>query len=472
MKVDFEILSAFGVPENYIWDKGIPYLTEAVYTSAFTTQNYVSGYAPGLAVRFKNTSIPEEGFDNINFEWNFGDYYNDTTNTAVLTTLEDVEHNYILPGVYTVSLKLNQTRSVEELDETGNSLLCRGKYNYRWFWDETNCGKETALTWDQINCGEEKEKQWDDELGCFEKYCKIWSWKDLSDSGQNPVKWNQSSTDADFVKKWYYEVNDSVCSVENADFLSTTNSLEQTVIKSYIVELVETPPIASICCVTTPLTGYSPFTVRLTPRFCKTGSFPIDRIDWDFGDGSPIKTISRYTVLTGSEVIYTDALPVDPPDVRNYDVLHTYRRFKNTYPVFYPSLTCYSSSTNTSDACSIPIGPIALSSISSETHLIKNRNTLKGNIYTVGVGKNISFLTTQEQDLGTVAPNIPPNVIRNGCDGPPLGYYGNPGDVYPFGDILPPRYITTEDSTPEILYDNLGDNGVPINTEENLIFVP
>jgi PKD repeat protein len=485
MDVDFVILSGYTVPDDYIWDKGIPF--DSAATTKYievprTEQSYISGYAPALRLLVYNDSIILNDFGNINFEWNFGDYYNDSNNNYSLPCISLIEHTYIMPGIYSVSLKLTQTKQTEDFDITGNSKLCRGKFGVRWFWDELLCGKTTALTWNDTACGSSKQKWWDDEVECFEKYCKTWAWADLATEGSNPVYWNQTSTDAEYVKKWTLEPNDTVCKVTDAEFLTTKDFKSKGIIKKYLVEVKEKPPVAAMQTATRPITGYSPFIVQLSPRACKTGSFPIDRIDWDFGDGSPVKTISRYTAVSGGDLVYNNAFPLDIPDVRNYDILHAYKRTRNTYSIFYPSLTCYSANTNTHDSCSITIGPVALSSISSQAHFLKSRNTLKGNLYAMDIDDNVAFFTTNEIPIDSSSIiTIPKNPIRDSFGAPELGFYGNRGLVWPTEYIadcssnviaLPQNYITTEDSTPSTLTDMLSDEGLAILSETNLAFIP
>jgi PKD repeat protein len=488
MKLDFAIYAAETVPENYSWDKGKPLEGIGNTVQIFpeiSNYNYVSGYAPALKVYFNNESVILNKINDLSdFEWNFGDYYNDSSNQISLSCVSSIEHTYVMPGIYTVYLKTIKSTRSEEFDKTGNSLLCKGKYDYRWFWDETNIEKETAKTWDQTNKGYSFEKTWDDEVQCFEKHCKIWSWDNLSTNAGNPVKWEDAASDAKYVKKWYYQPNDTICKVGDADFLTTENITEQTVIKTNVIEVKEIPPIAYINSITNPLTGYSPYNIQLSPRHCKCGSFPIDRIDWDFGDGSPIITVSRYTVLTGANFIYNEAFPLDSLDVRNYDVIHSYKRTRKNYPVFYPSLSCYSANTSTHDSCSMPVGPIIFPTISDKITLLKNRNTLKGNLYSVTVDDNISFLTSETNNdlIFNNTPPQPSNDIKNFYTFSEQEFYGNNGEGFPgeyvpdcnkFTLIVPLSYVTTEDSTPTITTDALSATiGEPILSETNLTFIP
>jgi PKD repeat protein len=488
MTTDFYVLCATTVPETYFWDLGTPLETAPTNTPAYITSNYVSGYAPGVQVIFANNSVSDQGYDFIDFTWNFGDYYHDDNNFVSLSCTSLTLHTYIMPGTYNVTLRHIQSRGRVELDQTGNAALCRGKYGIRWFWDEVNCltplGNQNpfATTWDEVSCGAPKEKWWDFEEACFQKYCKAWSWYDLNTENQiNPVKWFDTISDGELEKKWMFEANDTICRVTDAEFLNTTETIEQNAF-NVVVEVKEIMPVAGMHSVSATI-GTSPLTVQLTPRNCKPGSFPIDRIDWDFGDGSPIKTIIRYNPITNDpNIINTEYFISDPDDVRNYDVIHTYTRNKDTYPVFYPSLTCYSACTNSHDSCCLTVGPISfLESSARDIHLLKTRNTLKGNIYALAVDKSIS-LTTTSKPVKTIIPepNIPKLVIRDTKD-LPQNYFGYNGDNFPqiyTPDCslqftgLPPRFLTTQDSTPFIPTDNLNDNGQLVVTEFDIFIYP
>jgi len=494
MQTSFYILCAQTVPDSYIWDKGVPFDGSVATTVLVpdSTTTYVSGYAPGVRVVFQNTSIPEAGFDYITYNWNFGDYYNDTNNFVSLSCISSIDHVYVMPGTYKVTLGLVQTRTKDDL-ASGQDLLCRGKYGIRWFWNDLNgspvnglpngpFADENALTWDETKPGTKYEKQWAEELECFGKHCTIWSWQSLQNG--YPTTWEVTQSDAIKEKKWMVEDNDTICNVNDATFLQTTNKIEQTITTTEIV-VKEKPPIAGMYSITRPTAGYTPFTVRLTPRTTKTGSFPIDRIDWNFGDGSPIKTVTRFAPPSGADIVVNDildplAFPGDPTDVRNFDILHTYTVNRDTYPVFYPSLTCYSACTNTSDSCSITIGPITLSSHPVETHLVKARNTLKGNIYTFNVDGNVAFTTTTltTAQANIVTYNTPITKIRDTFGYWDPGITGNPGlssypPIYAINCGSRPEdlttFIATESAT---VVSNVMISSVPINTEYELTFIP
>lgn len=482
MITDFTILCAETVPANYTWDLQIPLEGAFTNTQAYTLENYVSGYAPAVRVVFGNNSFSDFDYSLVNFTWNFGDFYHDYNNTISLTCVNSlVQHTYIMPGIYTVSLIHTQTKPPTQLDQTGLFFQCQTKYDIQWSWNflsNINC-----ITWDETKTGATYEKWWANEEACLGKYCKYWSWYSLApreDTSNievvNPIKWKETNTGSEFEKLWTYETNNTIC--ENY----AIDTLQQPTIKTATIEVIEIPPTAGMSCESPTSHGASPHIVQLSPRHCKAGSFPIDRIDWDFNDGTPIKTITRYAPPSGDDIVYNGVFISDVLDVRNYDVLHTYYRNKDNYPMFYPSLTCYSANTNTFDECCITIGPIELPNPQTDIHLLKTRNTLKGNIHVLLNNDTPALLTTTQYTTSLI-PNIqktPPTKIRNktGAVIPYTGYNGNnfPQLYIPSCDLdlfsRPERYLTTEDSTFDNITDNLsGTEGTPITLEQLNYFI-
>jgi hypothetical protein len=490
MITQFTIVSATTVPSPYYWDIGTPLQTDPTLINAFTTENYVSGYAPAVNVRFRNVSETDPQFSLISYDWDFGDYYHDTNNKVSLPCVSEIEHLYIMPGIYTVSLRHRQTRTTQILEI--DPLRCRGKYDVRWFWQELERSNETRRTWDETSCTYLSSvdikrwtpKWWDDESECFQKYCKFWSWYNLTNlpARTNPIIWNDTGSDDIFEKKWMFEDNETQCRVDDFGYRDVVEVNEQFAIKVGVVEVKEILPTAGITCITQPITGITPLTVQLSPSACRPGSFPLDRIDWDFGDGSPIKTITRFTDNSNDpELIYTDCFFADPADVRNYNVTHTYVRTADTYSVFYPSLTCYSSNTGTSDSCCTTIGPIKLVE-APDLELVKVRNTLKGNVYAFNVNRNITFHTnSQTVEIPEVAPNEPTAPLRNSSNQNRFyfGYQGTdfPPEYIPDCEIsirLPDIYLTTEDDDPFDGDTNVDEDelGLALTTEGGQPLIP
>lgn len=441
MNTNFIITSGETVLPDYSWDNGAPFTTQIQTTQIPSNgAEYIFGYAPGLKVKFANISNFRNSFKNLTYTWNFGDYYNDTTNIISLTSLDSVEHIFVMPGKYSVQLQVDETLFDPNSPMVPEDFKCLGKFDIRWFWDDLTSLKQNNITWNQTRCilqdntvSEEnrRPKWWFAESKCIEKYCTDWSWYALSDNSDiRPIKWKETRTDNEFEKKWQLEENNIECAT-----IYAVQPFKEVVRKSLIIEVQEIPPTAGITCLTRPLTGKSPFTVELSPKGCKSGSFPIDRIDWDFGDGSPILTVTRYSQNNFDNVIkkLPLALSADPDDVRNYNVKHTYTTDRGTYPVFYPSLTCFSANTNTSDSCCTIVGPVLADYQPLNAQVLKVRNTTKGNIYAFNIDDNIGFFTTNTQLTSKALENkitLPSVPVRDTFYAPNYNFSGNPGSDY------------------------------------------
>lgn len=446
MITNFAILTAATVFEDYSWDVGSPFapgvltLTNRATINPSTSTEYVSGFAPGVRVIFDNRSITDFAIGSPNFfvrfDWDFGDYYNLNTNYVSLTCAVPVQHIYTMPGKYTVTL--TQVAAYNNF-VSEDPLYCRGDYNLNWYWNILQCAFATKLTWDQTTlnplptAGVGIPKTWINNTDCLQKYCKSWSWFKTSCDFPSKTTWEQTQTGKEFEKRWQFEVNDTVCAISDTPHLQVLNTTQQTITKKFIVEVKELPPKARMHCLTRPLTGTSPVNIRLTPKTTRAGSFPIDRIDWDFGDGTPIKVVTRQGAEKDSTLIRNNEIANDFLDPRNYDVTHTYNRTAEQYPIFYPSLTAYSANTGIYDACSIPIGPISLPKTNRQVDLLKVKNTLNGNFYTFSYENQCSFVTTATGVQNIFIPttfSIPPNPIRDSF-GEILTFLGNDGSDYP-----------------------------------------
>jgi hypothetical protein len=512
MITDFIILSGETVPRSYSWDRGVPFESPINTFPLFvdndlnTDTQYVSGYAPGVKVVFQNTSKNPEQPGVMDFTWTFGDYYNDLLDSVTLPCSAPVQHIYTMPGRYTVTLHHNYTINTTIIDI--GPQFCRGKWGIQWYWDNVRCDVEDGTTWNQTRKGRKRDKWWVDESSCFQKYCQTWTWQSLSgcnisEENIRQFDWQNSRTGSIYEKKWSFEANDEICFINVPSNIPFIEARKQFTTKKYIVDVKELSPKAGLFCLTRPITGVSPYTVTLTPRTTLCGSFPIDRIDWDFGDGSPILTVVRQntisqtalvsstttteqltsitlqTILTSDflEDLYNISLTPDEftitdnedetatieytlkidqiserlvvtpsnlnttynnvffediDDPRNFDVIHTYYRNQETYPVFYPSLTAYSANTGTYDAVSITLGPISLPSIKNKDVIpVKVASSSQGNLYVFNNEKNCSFASTTNKQTSFIAPKTAPlNSIRD-TFGAIVPYRGNLGLRYP-----------------------------------------
>jgi hypothetical protein len=190
----------------------------------------------------------------------------------------------------------------------------------------------------------------------------------------------QSLTGLDYVEHIYrmpgkYTVSLTLKQTTSKPLIKPINV---TTTKFEVIVMKDIKPQARIHSIARPVHGESPLTLEFTPKHCIPGSFPLERIDWDFGDGSPIKSITRQTVFSADPLIFfTDTVNWDISDVRNYDVRHIYHRTTYDQEMFYPSLTCYSLNTDSFDTCSTTIGPIFGSTPQQTptTSLLRVRNT-------------------------------------------------------------------------------------------------
>jgi hypothetical protein len=439
MTTDFNILTAITVPVDYTWDKGVPFESFTTTSPAFTLANYVSGYAPGVEVVLRNVSQIGDIFTDqdilINFNWNFGDIYNNTTNTASLTCVAPVRHIYTMPGRYTITLI--HTEIVTQPVDT-NPSLCRDRYNINWYWDNltrlTNLPpKPDAKTWNETACLSSFPKTWDPELFCLQKYCRYWSWENTKSTGRNDTTWEQTQTNGEFEKKWLYESNDTLCQIPEQPLSILVRQERQETIKQFMVEVKELLPRTGLYSITRPIVGTAPLTVQLTPRTTICGSFPIDRIDWDLGDGTPIKTITRQGTPLDPSFINNNVFIGDSLDPRNYDIIHTYNRSIDQYSIFYPSITAYSANTGSYDACSTTIGPVELAGPNEDVSILKVKNSLQGTLYTLDIDDTCTFVTTTTGTINKPVPitfKLPPNKIRDSIYDVVI-YQGNIGIGYP-----------------------------------------
>ena len=448
----FIISAAQTVPSNYSWDQGVPVLSAIQPTTFSNGVVYVSGYAPGIKVYISNTSssdsvatLPDNPYDIrqlTTYNWNFNDYYNIGTNIISLSgnnitdAVKATSHTYIMPGKYSISLQHIQTTLPDNFTVP---KTCYGDYDINWYWTNLEFNLNTdsqnikAKTWDDYTSSTATPKTWDgNQILCLQKYCFNWNWNYLTFGSYNPVTWSQAKSTGKYAKLWGKEYNDTVCQQPIVPH-DSAKTVRQDLLNSCIIEVVELPPVAKLFSLTSLLTGVSQLPVSLSPRGSVCGSFPIDRIDWNLGDGTPTKTVTRYSTTTDPAFTYTNVFSSDPSDVRNFDLNYTYyRNSVNTYSVFYPSLTCYSANTNTANSCCITVGPITLPSTPSSSYILKARNAdTKDNMYVFDINNNVAFLTTASSATTAISlpvPNTPPTTIVSSLSTPTL-YTGNNGNI-------------------------------------------
>tara|TARA_R110000868_G_scaffold250424_4_gene507010 strand:+ start:4543 stop:5991 length:1449 start_codon:yes stop_codon:yes gene_type:complete len=477
-----ELMSLKTVPSDYSWDLGTPgvefnnFVTDIKQLTASSTNGsgieYV-GYAPFFSVKLSSIpGTPSVSSVAVKRIVDFGDYYNAESNTVMTVTLsyEPFCHNYIMPGLYSITFIESEYISYQVFNSS--VLGCLDKYCIDWSWKSTaDC--ETGgplLTWANTAPFEDYEKLWKFE-GCdapwaskgglyiqpsdtVEEYPLSWQWYNFlcnggtneknkpvtwSESGfqntnelswsstsgpclninntttagiiwvwdqiscnlvanplANNITWDETNCDAPINQTWN---NASQQCKQTTTTISISSSTIQT-IKKALFRVLEIPPTAYLQATDQPVNPedrFSPLTVRLTPRYVKCGSFPIEKIVWDLGDGSPLLTQRRWANNIEEPFSYNNVFNLDYVDPRNYDVIHTYRKTSTSQFMFYPSITAYSSSTGKTDCASFTIGPLRLSnanSVAMNINLLQSELTLSGSVILADVDNSVAVWRT------------------------------------------------------------------------------
>lgn len=157
------------------------------------------------------------------------------------------------------------------------------------------------------------------------------------------------------------------------------------------------------------LSGLSPLTAYFMSSGIIAGSFPICRIDWDFGDGD-LQTVTRrpLTIETdqGLSLINISAYPYDLEDPRNIIVPHIYTNLTNDNQTFDINISAYACNTNTMITCVAqslvsPLVPkVAIERIENKK-LIGSRFDTEGNLIYVleGQNENTTFTVIMSGEL-------------------------------------------------------------------------
>ena len=240
-----------------------------------------------------------------------------------------------------------------------------------WQWYNFTCAPNDNLrninaTWQNTSFQNSEQLIWRDVGSpCLNLPYKETSWKWQSQTCSTPLTssaasnsymWDEVSCDGNNRKTW------DEASINCFETPYTLFRVAKKYVKEMLLRVIEIPPVAYLHVNQSNNFNHriSPYTVTLSPRFVKSGSFPIEKIEWDLGDGSPIITQKRWDINKDPVFLYTGAYSLDWDDPRNFDVIHTYTVNPTTGYTFYPSLTCYASSTHTTDCVAGIVGPLKL----------------------------------------------------------------------------------------------------------------
>lgn len=401
MSVTLDIVAGITVPPTYNWDEGTPGVD---YNSLVNIQHeeveQIVGYAPYFTILLSSEPTINRDFGSssiersfISREINFGDYYNSSTNIQQSTTSFSeknelyASHTYIMPGTYSIKCVQTIVDVVTSTDDNSifkqqiSSPTTRVPFSWQWYnFQKDSHSSETNMPIPWLSAGFQKSNElvWSKTIGeCVPlNYLNsniVWQWNNLVQNLDNtnltialcgaPLTWDDLSCYSPRGATWNFTKTFYRGDMLNISLNTTTHTIE----KKFIVKVLERPPEAYVFASKPverdePLQSItefpSPVTVHLTPRFTKSGSFPIEKIVWDMGDGSPLLVQRRWNPTLQAPFYYSGAIKEDADDPRNYDVIHTYSKTPNSPFCFYPSITAYSSSTSTHDSAAVTIGPL------------------------------------------------------------------------------------------------------------------
>ena len=365
-------------------------------------------------------------------------------------------HVYIMPGLYTITFERSEYIQTEIEKFVNQPLCLQKYCIDWSFKSLSNCPPEQQITWGSTRTGGKYQKTWryepceeewaqskalyTQEIGKEPKFPLSWQWYNFLKESPNPyneqitwlssgfqtadqltwaettgpcitmdltrattwkwdliscdgnpfhrvITWNDTRKRSPFHTTWNYTKEN--CEGSVIPLLSTG---VQTVTKKASVRILEKPPIAYLTVKDQPSQPYTPLTVTLSPRDTICGSFPIEKIVWDLGDGSPLLVQRRWSNTLEEPFIFSGAVSNDYQDPRNYDIIHTYTRSVGSKTSFYPSITAYASSTNSSDSAAAVVGPLLLPKSPKRTFtLLQNELTDDGKVFIGQIGDNVSL---------------------------------------------------------------------------------
>ncbi len=387
MELELKDFKCKTVNGKYSWDAGVPTGTSLLSATIDDETLQYIGYAPTTIVSFSASVInPNSNYYAFKRVVDFGDFYNSETNIQNSLSQKDSFfcHTYIMPGTYTLTVTQTQyvvlTSEKEENTYREDGVAENDILPHEWKWQSFFCSdpekisslKSYYVTWDDCKFQSPLQNTWNDLAnstnGDYEN-CPciptptIWNWFTFlsanytEDVDFNTFKWKSYTLSGCAPITWRRLIQSSTQECEiKVPPLSTEVVIQQ---KQLFLKVLEIPPTAYIEVISIQANKVSPYTVQLSPRKIRCGSFPIERLVWDFGDGSPLLEQVRGEVKPEFPFTWTNSFDYDSEDIRNYDVIHTYNRTTETGNCFYPSVTAFASSTETFDCASVVIGPIA-----------------------------------------------------------------------------------------------------------------
>lgn len=425
MSATFDFFSIKTVPSTYSWDiernpvgNSFPFITDSsllALTSTNSSGVEYFGYAPYVSLSLSST-VGDINLSTVAIRriTDFGDYYNSESNVLVSpTSLNEVFcHNYIMPGLYSVKMTQTEYILVEAQSTSENPIYIQPldqleRFPLSWQWYNFVCLSplssspyNTPTTWQQTEFQQQEQLFWSQTSGpCYNPNASSssqlsWEWNNATcNLTANPLgnstTWDQTKCDSPFNKKWD-DIRGAALGGSSAQY--TLSAFTQTFAKEFYLRVIEIPPKCYLTAINPPIDKTSSYTVRLSPCYTRCGSFPIEKIVWDLGDGTPLLVQRRKSPTSGAPFIFSNKFNTDWKDPRNYDVIHTYTRTSRSEFSFYPSITAYVSSTSTTDCASIVIGPLKLAELENDNiNLIQAELTDHGKVLIAEIDNNAAL---------------------------------------------------------------------------------
>lgn len=340
-------ISAKTVPSDYCWDNGVPVYEQLVDATAVTTNGVTTytGYAPYLVASVASDIVP--GFitlDNLSAARiiNFGDYYNLSSVKTELGSDGTLSEDYI-------------TDSYERVGFC-HTYLMPGKYHISV--DSYSFISKPRIKIADVNQVHVEANQPSTEFTILEYLPALTSY-DVKDSNNNivntiygvPLKRRPTG---EIYAALTRDVNPFVYTSEKSNIATVTKT---DVFSNIVYEVREIPPTAAVNLVTfLPSTKMFPVSAEFTAKYTKCGSFPIEKIVWDMGDGSPLLEQSRHAINTDINSEFkengdTTSFAINDP--RFFNVHHVFKARPDKKINFTVSLTAYAANTNTFSIASL-----------------------------------------------------------------------------------------------------------------------
>jgi hypothetical protein len=317
------------------------------------------------------------------------------------------------------SAKTWKNEGCEEPEALTNGLYVEtekelDRFPLSWQWYNFSCEsatnpQNTPVTWEQSLFQNAEQITWAESQGpCallsdvtsnnISSSTLIWKWKNVTATPDvNKLEfcttWDQNKCVVPTSVTWDYiksRCSDTTSSGSSVTYAVSSNSTM--IVKEAFIRVLEIPPVAYLELLSAnSLERFSPYTVRLSPRKIVCGSFPIEKIVWDMGDGSPLLEQRRWSNTLKPPFVFSGELGEDYQDPRNYDVVYTYNKTPESDFCFYPSISAYCSSTGSYDCAATVVGPLKLKHMDDvDVKILQSELTDEGRVLIGQVGDAVS----------------------------------------------------------------------------------